>query len=134
MPLKDIEHLLQNHYPHSFSESNNPKCNENTPFIKPIIPLTYNEGNDSKRESDKSEQAEEERLDIDDLCTIIKDDELRQLQEMLYELATATIVHDDIVQILRSIQDELRAAESKTKELTECVKSYENYLKLKYNE
>ena len=133
MPIKDMDHSLEKSY-RSYNELPiSPLDNENTPFINPIILFRDHEGNDSETESDNTEHELDELQSIDDISSIIKNDELNQLKEMLHELANATYVLEDIVQILKSIQDELCVAKEKKTELTACVKSYRIYLKLKYN-
>ena len=74
-----------------------------------------------------------ESVSVDENGTYISQEELYQVKEMLTALATATDDHEDIVELLRSIQDQLRLAANKKKDLTLCVKSYRHFLKLKYN-
>ena len=74
-----------------------------------------------------------EVLSVDESGSYISHEDLQQVKEMLTALATATDDHEDIVELLRSIQDQLRLASKKKKDLTLCVKSYRHFLKLKYN-
>jgi hypothetical protein len=72
-------------------------------------------------------------LCVDENGSCISQEDLYKVREKLTALATATDDHEDIIELLRSIQDQLRLAANKKKELILCVKSYKHFLKLKYN-